>query len=465
MNILMLRIKAYLTYIIVFTAFSSQIYGCNIPEMCIRAITCCFHCNYCENERDTDSQNLMGIEIETSVIKIQSFTGDKIGFSFGEIKSPKWILEEDSSDETFKDEPDLADFTRNMELKSCGGQGRTDVIQIAAEMELIITNLYAEASTAPYEVTVDKLARLLRNRRGVFPNLPSHTQFLIKSNDLVENERLIRPQVTYQLSMASIPSIFNRLKELKHPRITCFMDDLNLDIALRITNPDETFRKMNTSNNPFARALQKYSTNQKQSNKIRTYFKNYIAPIFSVVAEGSKEKGFLYIFLYYWYELFNEKEIVGVEPGLKQSLGIMSRVPLSQLFDSLNVSEQENIKDILRPKLDALSDTEFRLRRYKDYNNKSVPVSIGIKQWTSSIFNSSDRVLIDRRNVDYLSPPPGLPVSYSMGFYDINSHAAGLALVEVRGYSKIKYNDSPLTIVNIKSFVSTESGLFFSNQE
>ncbi len=117
----------------------------------------------------------------------------------------------------------------------------------------------------------------------------------------------------------------------------------------------------------------------------------------------------------------------------------------------------------IRPKLDALSNTEFRLRTYKDYNNKSVPVSIGIKQWTSSIFNSSDRVLVERRMVDFLSPPPGLPVSYSMGFYDIDSHAAGLALVEVRGYSEIEYKGSPLTIVNIRSFVDVESGLFFSN--
>jgi hypothetical protein len=317
--------------------------------MCIRAITCCFHCNCCESENNTASQNRMGIEIETSVIKIQSLTSDKVGFLFGEINSPKWVLEEDSSDETFKDVQNLEDFTRNMELKTYGGQERADVMQIAAEMELIITNLYASASAATYEVTADKLVHLLGNRRGVFPKLLLHAKFLIKSNDLLENERLIRPQVTYQLSMASIPSIFNRLRELKHPRITCFMDDLNPNIALLTTNPDETFRKMNASNNPFARALQKYSSNQKQSNKIRKYFKDNIAPMFSVLAEGSKEKGFLYIFLYYWYELFNEKEIVGVEPGLKQSLGIMSRVPLSQLFDSLNVSEQENIKVVLYP--------------------------------------------------------------------------------------------------------------------
>ena len=83
-------------------------------------------------------QKLMGIEIETSIIKIMSPTPEKIGFTIGDEHMPSWVLEEDTLDPTFGKVAGSTEFDRNMELKSNYGKEIAAINQIATEIELVL---------------------------------------------------------------------------------------------------------------------------------------------------------------------------------------------------------------------------------------------------------------------------------------------------------------------------------------
>jgi hypothetical protein len=60
-------------------------------------------------------------------------------------------------------------------------------------------------------------------------------------------------------------------------------------------------------------------------------------------------------------------------------------------------------------------------------------------------------------------PPPGMhtsPPFYAMGR---NKIAKGHALVEIREYSNLTYNDSIINIDHFVNFVNNESGWFFED--
>jgi len=94
------------------------------------------------------SQRLMGIEIETSCIKIDSPTSSKIGFYF---KSPSdgkciWVLEEDTLDPTFSASAELARFDQNVEIKTHDGFTFAAINDVMGDMEDVINLLYERAS-------------------------------------------------------------------------------------------------------------------------------------------------------------------------------------------------------------------------------------------------------------------------------------------------------------------------------
>jgi hypothetical protein len=141
----------------------------------------------------------------------------------------------------------------------------------------------------------------------------------------------------------------------------------------------------------------------------------------------------------------------------------MSRLPFSQLYDSLEESDKTLFTEIIGPLVEKVGD-HFKLGEYVDYAAKAVSSGISIKDWYDSIINPARRKSVGEgrkeRQVDLLSPPPGLPEDYSMGFYNKPSQE-NTALIEVRGYSNVRYNGETTLIKHTSQFVSKEADWFF----
>jgi hypothetical protein len=168
-------------------------------------------------------------------------------------------------------------------------------------------------------------------------------------------------------------------------------------------------------------------------------------------------KGFSYLFLYYWFEIFNNKtnSEQNSEPGPKKSLAVLSRIPMSQLFESLTLAEQDLFTTTFSPLIFSRGH-EFRIGEYRDYKGGIIQSTLTLREWHESIVDESKRLLVNERLVDKLSPPPGLEnTGYSMGYYDREKHASGYPLLEVRGYASLEYKISDLS-----EFVTTEARWF-----
>lgn len=403
----------------------------------------------------TFSSKLMGIEIETSTIKIKSPTSDKLGFYFNNATNGElvWVLEEDTLDATFRDSAGFEGFDQNVEIKTHPAKGflLAEIRNIIEDMENTIKYLYRHALSAALDVTSHFLEEMHHPKYRILPKISTQAHFLIKSKILPAEELIIKPQITYQLSLEEIPRVFRRLGELKHLGINFFLHDLS-GAPLEITSSESILSKL--PEGPFKKLARGITRNKDLGEPLRRYFNEHIGPHFTSLPE-SRVKGLITLFLYYWYELFNDKRIKGPEPGLKQFLGVMSRIPLSQLYESLNRLEKEAFKIFIRPHL--AFGVSHKLRPYINEDDDEVDGPINLAEWFESIVDES-HVTTGKR--DLLSPPPQM-VEHSMGILDINSNANGVALIEVRGYSNLKHKDKNITIDRIREFGIDESGWFF----
>jgi hypothetical protein len=195
----------------------------------------------------------------------------------------------------------------------------------------------------------------------------------------------------------------------------------------------------------------------------KEYLHRVVAPVFATI-ENPKLKGFCCLFFYYWYELFNNKKLVVTEhePGLKQFLGIMSRISFSELYDSLDTGEKAELRTIL----DAIvgdNGADFRLKAYKGYDSSGRHVLIQPKltlaDWYRSIVGGrSSRP----SGADCLSPPNMLGRD-SMGAFVLEK-SEGLPLIEVRGYASLEASDRPLIISIVREFIEIEANWFFGKE-
>lgn len=400
-------------------------------------------------------QKLMGVEIETSTIKIKSPTSDKLGFDFNNVTNGEliWILEEDTLDATFRDSEEFEGFDQNVEIKTHPTKGffLPEIHGVIGDMEDIIGFLYRSALHAPFDVSPHELEGLHHQKYRVFPKNATQPQFLIKSKVLSPEDLLVKPQLTYQLPLEDISRVFRRLWELKHLGIYFFIQDLS-DGPLEISSSESILSKI--PNGPFKGLMRNITKNKDLGEPLRRYFNEHIARDFNLLP-ASKAKGLINLFLYYWYELFNNKRSRGPEPGLKQCLGVMSRIPLSQLYNSLDGHEKEVFKRFITPHL--AFGVQYKLRPYLNEDDEEVDGSINLVEWFESIVDESHAVTGRK---DLLSPPPQM-TEHSMGSLDINTNANGIALIEVRGYSNLKYKDRNITIDRIREFGIDESRWFF----
>ncbi|MBY0462141.1 MAG: hypothetical protein K2Q34_03050 [Alphaproteobacteria bacterium] len=442
----------------------------------------------------------MGIEIETSAIKTDSWDG-KFTILKGGI--PFWELKGDTTDVSLSGTPH-ADHNKNVECSTLGGLGYGEINEAAAGMQRVLHAIYERSRAAPSPFTEDAFKALLPDGYDcglvAFAKSPPPPELSYAAKGPGAEDRTIRPQITFQLPLKDMVYPFERLYMLGHEDIKNFLDDLGMSpvsegppsaVAVSsATGGEETEGKhdegaasaavdptgvdFSTLDPEAASHLlvlrdmyrRKALVNTKKGNEIRDYFKTAINPDFSTIPEGDG-KGLILLFLYYWYQLFNKKAPMAGEPGLKTYLGVMSRVPLSQLYDKLKSDQKVIFSGFVERHLAFAASSQ--LRPYKDYKRNLVRTGISVQAWYLSITGEGPRQPVpfkegSVRQVDLLSPPPNLPQHYSMGLLDIDCNAKGLALVEARGYGKLQYGGSQITIDNIIGFVNHESRLFFGSE-
>ena len=394
-------------------------------------------------------QKLMGIEIETSAIKIESPDPDhKIGFTIELSPGKMWMMEEDTSDDTFSSDLSYAGYDRNLELKTVGGFNQVDIYHVINPMKDLLSFFHASARPS-LQITAPMLSSLLGTTvTAELTNLP---EVSIKAK---EDDTSVRPQITYQLPLHLVPQVFERLKFLGHEKVNDFLDCLDPTVPL-------TFDETKINEKLLHRKLM--MRNAARNQKLQLFFKRDIAETIQNITHGASPnvKGFCYLFLYYWYVIFNNKENQAEEsePGPKKSLAIISRVPVSQIFDKLSSQEKLEVQTILGPII-TVHGSAFRIKAYSNYDGQTITSPATILNWYGSIINLAERI----EGVDLLSPPPGLEEGYSMGALDIDTDSSGFPLIEVRGYAKIPL-DTGLglpVISNLHQLVQIEAVWFFN---
>lgn len=455
---------------------------------------------------------LMGIEIETSAIKTNTWHGKFLVLKDG---VPFWEIKGDTTDISLRST--YPDHKMNVECSTMGGLDFETVNEAARNIQAVMAAIY-HSQTIPSRFTREEFRALLGGGYDcdLVPYMGSTAPVALSYAPKASNS-IVRPQITFQLPLEEMMYPFERLYRLGHEDIKNFLDDLGISppplttaataeseagqatvvessdtgrgvasaapsIAEEAeTKLDSTRASEHTGGatsvvssvrkyhfRKFSRALQQRShDNATKEAEIRAYLRESIAKEFRAMPEGAG-KGLTLLFLYYWFQLFNEKAPMAAEPGLKPYLGIMSRIPLSQLYDSLEEDQKELFKGFITRHGGFASSCH--LRSYRNYSNHTIPIGMSVMDWYSSIIDNTryqSVTLADGRvrHVDLLSPPPDLPPDvYAMGKLDIDDDANGLALIEARGYGKIKYKRSEPEIDQIIEFVENESKLFFGRE-
>lgn len=279
---------------------------------------------------------LMGIEIETSAIKIKG-GGPVKQIDFGSPASKRlvWRIEEDTPDVSLGA---TSPFQNNLEAKTDPARGFTQVAisEIAADMEIIFESFYEGGIASDLKVKKSLLNRLLHEKYKInFPHTSSFccsSKFSIRSKPPAlpghGNVKIIKPQITYQLPLESIPAVFGHLSNLGHRGIKAFFSDLTVlpEAAAHaeekegIARPpavalDEEEHKQAADGLAVAergedkpvpvlvkrfaanRAIPFLTANKEANKKNRTYFNDTLKHVFRAMPEGPA-KGLVTLFLY-----------------------------------------------------------------------------------------------------------------------------------------------------------------------
>ncbi|MGI4851933.1 MAG: hypothetical protein ACRYGR_08330 [Janthinobacterium lividum] len=382
----------------------------------------------------------MGIEVETSSIKIKSSVpGIDFPFSLKNNKIALFCLEEDTPDRTFDNDPRYTKFGKNLEIRTIDGYNYDQINRLSSVISLILNDINQEARDKVLSIEESYLNKITgptdyqiipQKKKGKFEITLKDPNFTIIPT--------VRLQISYQLPLEEIPRVFQHLSNLKHKDIKPFVDDLDPTIGLKESNFEEYKNKINKPNPTFKdKFLFKTYRSIIKSETVAKYFKENIAQEFSALRQN-KAKGLIQMFLFYWHSLFNDKEGMSNENGLKPYLGIMSRVPFSMLYDTLDEENKKDFNTFFNNRKEGLKEEAFKLRTY--HPDPEAVSRITLSNWFDSIIDEDKRVydINNYYKVDIMSPPPTPErSSNSMGALDMNS-SNGHALIEVRAYSTLE---------------------------
>jgi len=282
----------------------------------------------------SSGQLKMGIEIETPKLKLQLGKQERMGLTVSRKGRDIWRIEDDTLDKTATSTGAMPVNDRNLECKTIGGFSVDEqalLMRITKDIENILNFNDMFDKDDLIKITPKLISYFINKGKSIDDQLQvtfdehDKTWLTVKVSD---KDPIIRPQITYQVSLNLIPQIFDHFKGI-HDDIRDFLSCLNPTLVLK--SPDKPMKTTVPSGNAYQKAMIRFLVNEKfKDNKI---IKN--------LDEHPFLKGFTYIFLFYWHQLFNNNEMFTTsEPGLKQYLALMSRVPFSSLFESLTPEEK-----------------------------------------------------------------------------------------------------------------------------
>lgn len=479
---------------------------------------------------------LMGIEFEALNIKVHYNPENPTGLKFFSHNEVAWILEEDTFD---THDP----FHKNdLECKSVGGYTLDGINRIADEMgvvlKMVVRNCHSRGDSAIF-VSSDIERPLRGQENDAFVTRKANESILhvlLTNGEKSLEETLqsikINPQITYQIELKHLEKLFRRCFYLGRKSMRDFMECMNLMDTLGNPSspaPLEEPQAVSSSQKDYGvgdglagrrllRDLIERSRTQKDQQEteferiekkqsydrtlieqeevkmrlieIRRLTKQILSTVVMPVYHSTKSeslKGFILLFSFYWYNMFNDDQSVGGEAGLKQYAAIMSRVPISQLYwHCLSPADRNSFQQIFAPIINKLGDrfflrqytreipskpghTERVIQRYELNNSFNVYngasqlnecnalIPLTLKEWYYSIV-SENRDEKHQIKPDLLSPAPGLlpidGIPYAMGAMSIGG--VKLPIFEVRSYSSTSHGN----IDKVVNLVHNESKWF-----
>lgn len=418
--------------------------------------------------RPTSEQYKMGFEVESSVVKIRPGKGNQTYMMdvFRSLHTP-WAFTSDTLDNSLKSSQ--ASWM-NTECKTIGGLSYEQITKALSEMKITWEILLTLCDDHTNDCTLqeDNI-----NFPIIWVNEGQRTASIWTPFSTPQQQtRLAYPQISYSLPLEFLPCIFQRLTKLTLSNsaenttsdLVRFTNGLSSPLNDDFSQWDEKkLLQMKNTPGKSAAAMSRFNTeiNRRMQSKLLLVLNKNIE-----ISKPTAASGLAYLFFFYAYQLFCENIYIREdEPGPKPMVAVMSRVPFSAMYRRLIEKEKNKFRAIVEVLLIDFSGN--KLRKYKtartDSNNVYIDLleneRITLGDWYHSIIAPSEG------REDLLSPPPGCEgcrPSYGMGAYDGKDIPNAFALVEARGYSRLKPDGLPITIDNVTLLIQNENEWFFS---
>lgn len=170
-----------------------------------------------------NNSRAMGIEFETSDLKVKFAPPLQMGFKFFQHGEVAWFLEED----TFDSKSSASEYRNNLECCSIGGFKKLGIDSVASEMGAVLKEIAGQyVSPQPFPFSEERLAQALGSNVYVTKKDSNQQWFWIKLKEDKNLDITVRPQITYQIGLQYLEKIFRRVCELKSKPVEDFMVEI-----------------------------------------------------------------------------------------------------------------------------------------------------------------------------------------------------------------------------------------------
>jgi hypothetical protein len=424
-----------------------------------------------------DELYTMGFEAETSVIKIPSSYPNMLF----ESSSYQWAFTLDTPDnqkppqQALQEDEELSNFL-NTEAKTIGGLDFDTIINSSSELIQLwrVLKEKCEKQDIPIEFHVRELPDFMKRCKENEEN--EKIKMWVPEQRRNPANQLVYTQITYCLPLSKVTWLLEHLsKILDHNGSTTFCKFLFRDHPDYMKEDRAIIKKEPSVNNVDGEQKAKETISRfMQKTKTTRFFQEFILEkkeflrtafekLSTIKESHPSAYGLGILFIQYAYALFlDDCKIEWDEPGPKPELGMMSRIPFSELYDSLSSDDKEVFKNFLGRIEKKFLDKKLRV--YKTFSSMPLQETnrISIKDWGESIVDDKKR--LDKR--DILSPPPecvGKPL-YSMGGMSNLQLPPSHVILEVRAYSRTKIKGTEINIDNFHELIENEAKWFFRKE-